>query len=113
MTTKINSKKELEDLVSNKDLVLVDFWATWCPPCRMMNPILESISTEMFDKVTVAKVDVDQNQALSAEFGITSIPTMVVFKNGKVFGNEIIGAVPKPGLVQYLEKVSELQVSES
>jgi thioredoxin 1 len=105
MTTAINSQAELDQLVKDNDTVLVDFWATWCPPCRMMNPILEGISRDMLGKVTIAKIDVDKNQELSGKYNISSIPTMLVFKKGEKFGQEIIGAVPGKNLTEYLEKV--------
>lgn len=72
---------------------LVDFWATWCGPCRMMNPILEEYSNENTLGVQVSKVNVDEQQELASKYRISSIPTMLIFKNGEVV-HEIIGAVP-------------------
>ena len=67
----------------HKGYALVDFWATWCPPCRMMAPVLESAEQQLGDKINFVKVDVDEQQQLATEFDIMSIPTLVVFKDGK------------------------------
>ncbi len=77
--------------------VLVDFWATWCKPCQMIAPILEAMVDEYKGKLTIAKMDVDQNQATAARFHVMSIPTMILFKNGKPVSN-IVGFRPKDQL---------------
>ena len=78
------TKENFEEEVLRGDLpVLVDFWATWCQPCRMMAPVLESDEQQLGDKINFVKVDVDEQQQLAAEFDIMSIPTLVVFKDGK------------------------------
>jgi thioredoxin 1 len=82
--------------------VLVDFWATWCGPCRMIAPIIEELAGEYAGRVKVAKVDVDQNPGVATKYGIRSIPTLAVFKNGQVV-EMIVGAVPKPAIVKKLE----------
>ena len=75
---------EFESLVLNSDVaVLVDFWATWCPPCRMIAPIVEQIQGELGDKVKVMKMDIDENPSTPMSFGIMSIPTLIIFKDGK------------------------------
>jgi thioredoxin 1 len=75
---------EFESLVLKSDVpVLVDFWATWCPPCRMIAPIVEQIHGELGDKVRVLKMDTDENPATSMSFGIMSVPTVILFKNGE------------------------------
>ncbi len=84
-------------------LVLVDFWATWCGPCKMIAPVLEEMDAEMSDKVKIVKVDVDENQATASEFGIMSIPTLVLFKDGKPV-DKAVGFQPKEALVQFVEK---------
>ena len=81
--------------------VLVDFWATWCPPCRMMAPILEQVDTEYGDKITFAKMDTDENPATAAAYGIQSIPTFNIYHEGKVV-KSIVGARPKPAFVAEL-----------
>jgi len=84
---------ESEVLKSDK-LVLVDFWAPWCGPCRMIAPIIEELANDYEGKVVVAKMNVDDNPKTSMQFGIRSIPTLLIFKNGKVV-DQIIGAVPR------------------
>ena len=82
--------------------VLVDFWATWCGPCRMIAPIVEELSDEYAGKAKVCKMDVDAAQKTAAEFGIRSIPTLLIFKGGKV-ADQLIGAVPKQQITEKLE----------
>lgn len=92
---------EGEVLQSDKP-VLVDFWATWCGPCRMLAPIVEEIAEEYADTVKVGKVDVDEQPALAARFGIASIPTVMIFKNGQLT-DTVIGYRPKAELEQLLK----------
>ncbi|MEG1895723.1 MAG: thioredoxin [Oscillospiraceae bacterium] len=82
MSIKITSEN-FESIMENKDTpVLVDFWATWCGPCKMVGPIIEELSKELEGKVVVGKIDVDEQQSLAQKFGVMSIPTLVIFKNG-------------------------------
>ncbi|MGH3344594.1 MAG: thioredoxin [Carbonactinosporaceae bacterium] len=94
---------ETEVLKSDKPVV-VDFWAEWCAPCRQVAPILEEIASEHADKIVVAKLNVDENPQVPASYGITSIPTMNVYKGGELV-KTIVGAKPKPMLLKDLESV--------
>lgn len=91
--------------VSNSDkLVLVDFWAAWCGPCRMLAPVLEDIAGEQSDKMTIAKLNVDENPAISQKFGVMSIPTMLAFKNGEVV-KTLVGYMSKNDIMDRLSDV--------
>ena len=102
-TTISDDNFENEVLKSDKP-VLIDFWATWCGPCRTIAPIVEEIALEYNGKVKVGKLDVDNNQQTAIKYGVRSIPTLLVFKNGEV-KETIIGAVPKGQIVQKLNSV--------
>lgn len=93
---------EAEVLQSEKP-VLVDFWAAWCGPCQMMGPILSEIAETYDEKVTIAKIDVDENMMLARKYKIFSIPSMLLFKNGEVV-DKIVGAVPKSEIVEIISK---------
>ena len=83
-------------------ITLVDFWAPWCGPCRMMSPIVDELAVELKGKANVIKVNVDENHNLASEFGITSIPALLLFNNGKKV-NQMVGAQSKPNLKQFIE----------
>ncbi|WP_252502695.1 thioredoxin [Sporosarcina sp. Marseille-Q4943] len=84
-------------------LVLVDFWATWCGPCKMIAPVLEELDQDLNGKAKIVKVDVDENQATAGEYGIMSIPTLVLFKDGEIV-DKVVGFQPKEQLAELIEK---------
>ncbi|HLE46900.1 MAG TPA: thioredoxin [Candidatus Thermoplasmatota archaeon] len=92
-----------DSAVKENKVLLVDFWAPWCGPCRRLNPILEELSKEMDGKVTFAKLNTDENVNTATRFGIMSIPTMLVFKNGEKV-DALIGAHPKENIVASLSR---------
>lgn len=87
-----------EQQIQGSTPVLVDFWAEWCGPCRMVGPVLEQIQAEQGDALRIVKLNVDENQATPAKFGITGIPTMILFKDGELV-DRIVGFMPKPQLL--------------
>jgi thioredoxin 1 len=91
------------EVLKSEGLVLVDFWAAWCGPCKMIAPILEQISNEMGDDISIKKLNVDENQSTAAEFGIRSIPTLILFKDGKSV-EQIIGVRPKEEIKKVIEE---------
>jgi thioredoxin 1 len=94
-----------EEKVLNSDKpVLVDFWAEWCGPCRMVGPIIDEISKDYEDKAVIGKVDVDSNQEFAAKFGVRNIPTVLFFKNGEMVERKV-GVAPKESYTEILDKL--------
>ena len=90
------------DAVTSKGVTLVDFWAPWCAPCRIQGPIVNELADEIEDKAKECKMDVDQNQKTAAKYGIRSIPTIMIFKNGKMM-KQLVGVKSKPQLLKEIE----------
>ncbi|WP_278313956.1 thioredoxin [Lolliginicoccus levis] len=101
-TITVTDSSFADDVLKSDKPVLVDFWATWCGPCRMVAPVLEEISREKAEQLTIAKVDIDANQAIARDFQILSIPTMILFKGGKPVST-IVGAKSKAALLKEIE----------
>jgi thioredoxin 1 len=93
----VNDGTFAAEIEQHAGLAVVDFWATWCAPCRMIAPMVEALATEYAGTVKVAKLDVDNNQKTSARFNVRSIPTILFFKDGKLI-DQVVGAVPRPQL---------------
>tara|TARA_B100000965_G_C19593528_1_gene759046 strand:+ start:3114 stop:3437 length:324 start_codon:yes stop_codon:yes gene_type:complete len=94
MALEITDSNFDEIVLKSENPVLVDFWAEWCGPCRMLGPIIEELSNEYEGKVVVGKLDVDSNQEFAAKFGVRNIPTVLTFKNGELV-NRLVGVSPK------------------
>lgn len=92
-----------EEVLESDLPVLVDFWAEWCGPCRMVGPIVEELAEEYVGKAKIGKVDVDSNPQVSTQYGVRSIPTLLIFKGGEVV-DQVIGAVPKAQLQKHLDE---------
>ena len=93
-----------QDVLKASGPVLVDFWAEWCGPCKMIGPALEDISGELGDKLKVVKINIDENPMVPSKYGIRSIPTLIMFKDGKPAAQKI-GAEPKARLAQWIQSV--------
>lgn len=91
-----------EQIINSDKPVLVDFWAEWCGPCKMIGPVVEELAGDYAGRAVIAKLNVDENPQMTAKFGVRSIPTLLVFKNGQIVDKQV-GAVPKSVLAQKLE----------
>ncbi len=102
MEAQIITDANFKEVLDTDKPVLVDFWAEWCGPCKMIGPIVKELAADYNGKAIIAKVNVDENPSTSAEFGIRSIPTLLIFKNGEIVDKQI-GAVPKAVLAGKLD----------
>jgi len=100
MVTELN-ERTFDAFVENNKLVMIDCWAPWCRPCRMLAPIIEDLSKELEGKVAVAKLNTDENQGVAIRFGINAIPTILMFKDGVMY-EPLVGLIPKEEIREYV-----------
>jgi thioredoxin 1 len=102
MTSETTDKSFEKDVVKAKGPVLVDFWAEWCGPCKQLSPIVDDIANEMGSKLTVYKVNIDENPDSPAKYNVRGIPTLIIFKDGAPVATKV-GSLPKSSLVEWIE----------
>jgi thioredoxin 1 len=101
MVAPVSDKSFQTDVLQSKEPVLVDFWAEWCGPCRAVGPVLEEVAGELQGKLKIVKLNVDENPQTAAKYGVMSIPTLMMFKNGELASRQV-GAAPKAKLEQWI-----------
>tara|TARA_B100001057_G_scaffold371590_1_gene375678 strand:- start:496 stop:819 length:324 start_codon:yes stop_codon:yes gene_type:complete len=99
----VNDKEFEANVLKAAGPVLVDFWAEWCGPCKMITPILEEVATEMGEEITIVKINIDDNPVTPSDLGVRGIPTLMIFKNGEVASTKV-GALPKGQIVQWIRE---------
>jgi thioredoxin 1 len=104
MPKNINDDSFDIDVLKSETPVLVDFWAEWCGPCKQIAPALEEISGELGDKLTIAKLNIDENPSSPSKYGVRGIPTLILFKGGEVVATKV-GALPKSKITEWLDEV--------
>ena len=104
MALEVTDASFASDIIESGKPAMVDFWAIWCGPCRMVGPVVEELATEYQGKAVIGKVDVDTNQEVAAKYGIRNIPTILFFKDGEVV-DKVVGVVPKEQLVEKLNAI--------
>lgn len=104
MTHETTDQTFENDVLSNKGYVLVDFWAEWCRPCKQLSPIIDDIASDMEKDLKVYKVNIDQNPEMPAKYNVRGIPTLILFKEGKLVGTKV-GSLPKSSIIEWIESV--------
>jgi thioredoxin 1 len=97
-------KNNFKEVVSSDKPVLIDFWASWCGPCRMQSPIIEQVAEEIGDEAVIAKLNVDENSAIASQYSVMSIPTIIILNDGKII-EQMVGLTPKESLISILKGV--------
>lgn len=103
MAQQVTDANFAEEVLNSKEPVLVDFWAEWCGPCKAIAPVLDELSTELEGKVKIVKLNVDENPNTMVQYGVRSIPTMILFKDGEPADMKVGAGTPKAGLSKWLE----------
>ncbi|MCI5049476.1 MAG: thioredoxin TrxA [Rickettsiales bacterium] len=103
-STHVKDEEFESKVLKSSGPVLVDFWAEWCGPCKQLSPILDQVADEMGDKLTIAKVNIDENPESPTQYGVRGIPTMILFKDGEAVATKV-GSVPKSQLVEWIDSV--------
>lgn len=96
--------EEFSDVISSDKVVLVDFWASWCPPCKMLSPVIDELADEYSDKAVICKLNVDEEPQIAQKYGVSSIPTIILFKNGEIIASSV-GYKPKAELAKLIDSL--------